>query len=165
MESKKEASSEQESPSAKTVHIIHIVSAATIAATSMLDGLLLHISAPITGIIPWYVNLGLFIFFIVLSLPFMIRAYRTLYGGGKSGPDHLITDGIFAQVRNPMYFGIILIYLAVVVLSMSLITLVVWIVIIFIYNWLSNQEEKVLEDIYKDDYPEYKKRTSKWVPR
>ncbi len=147
-------------------HLIHLISAITIGALAALDGLVFFFTIKITGISPpWWVGIGVGIFLMALAVPFMIKADKALFGKGGDAPDHLITTGVFFQVRNPMYFAIILFYLAIVAFFMSLIAFIAWIVILIIYNRLVDYEEKILAEIFPEEYEAYKKRTSKWIPR
>ncbi|MCK4285668.1 MAG: isoprenylcysteine carboxylmethyltransferase family protein, partial [Candidatus Lokiarchaeota archaeon] len=75
------------------------------------------------------------------------------------------TEGILGHVRNPMYLGVLLIYLAFIFLSISLISIAIWILIIIIYNRLATFEEKQLEKLFKEKYLEYKNKVPKWIPR
>jgi protein-S-isoprenylcysteine O-methyltransferase Ste14 len=77
----------------------------------------------------------------------------------------LITDGILGHVRHPMYFGVLLIYLACIFLSISLISIAVWIIIIVIYDRLATFEEKQLEELFGQKYLDYKEKVPKWIPR
>ena len=152
---------EREMPRA---HLVHIGCALAIIAIMFID-MFFEITTPVLGFIPWYVSLGICIFILFFAAGFMIQSHKTLFGGEGEAPDHVVTDGIFDQVRHPMYVGILLIHLAFVALSQSLIALGAWFVIVFIYNRLANYEEDILEEMFGDDYKEYKKQTSKWVPR
>ena len=145
-------------------HLVHIGCAVAIIAIMFID-MLLGITTPLLGFIPWYVSLGICIFILIFAAGFMYQSHKALFDESDEGPDHVITDGIFDQVRHPMYVGILLIHLAFIILSQSLIALGAWFVVIFIYNRLANYEEDVLEEMFGEDYKEYKKQTSKWVPR
>jgi protein-S-isoprenylcysteine O-methyltransferase Ste14 len=94
----------------------------------------------------------------------MMKSHNALFDEKGEAVDHLVTDGIFEQTRNPMYFAIILMLLAVVAFTMSLIAFIAWWVIVLIYNWLVNYEERVLQEMFPEDYEEYKKRAPKFVP-
>jgi protein-S-isoprenylcysteine O-methyltransferase Ste14 len=63
-----------------------------------------------------------------------------------------------------MYLGVLLLYLAFITLSISLIALVFFIVIFLVYNWLVNFEEKILENKFGNQWLEYKKNVPKWLP-
>lgn len=78
----------------------------------------------------------------------------------KSGTTNgLVTSGVYAKMRNPMYTGIILIHLGAPLLLNRLLTFtsnVIWIPLILFWIYL---EEKDLERIFGHKYLEYKKRT------
>ncbi|MHA1651122.1 MAG: methyltransferase family protein [Candidatus Helarchaeota archaeon] len=145
-------------------HLIHLSSALAMTIIIFLDSFL-QITTPILSFIPMVVRIilcGIVLFF---ALTFVIRSHNALFGGEEHEPNYVITTGIFDQVRHPMYVGILLTYFAFIVLSVSLIALGVWIGIVIIYDRMASYEEKVLEELFGDDYREYKKRTSKWLPR
>ena len=147
-------------------HLVHILSAAVIVGILVFDGAIFNFSTQVLAeYIRWEVRVIFCAIIAVFALIFIIRSHNALFGSEEEGPSHLITTGIFDQVRHPMYLGILLIHLAFIVLTISLIALGAWIVIVFIYNRMANYEEEVLEEMFGEDYQEYKKRTSKWVPR
>lgn len=93
---------------------------------------------------------------------------RERRGGGGPGlqkrPDQLVTSGIYAYTRNPMYLGhnIFLFGLALSLRS--------WLgAIIAVANtiWFHSRvlgDEKQLEQQFGQPYLEYKARVKRWVP-
>lgn len=78
----------------------------------------------------------------------------------------LVTYGIFAWVRNPLYVGNLLIWAGFVVISGVLWFLPVALVIFaFEYSLIVRYEEGVLESIFGSDYLAYKQTTPRWLPR
>ena len=78
----------------------------------------------------------------------------------------LVTYGIFAWVRNPLYVGNFLIWMGFVVISGVLWFLPVAIVLFAIeYALIVTYEEGVLETIFGQEYLEYKAVTPRWIPR
>ena len=78
----------------------------------------------------------------------------------------LVTYGIFAWMRNPLYVGNFLIWMGFTVISGVLWFLPVAIVLFGIeYTLIVRYEEGVLESIFGDEYLSYKARTSRWIPR
>jgi protein-S-isoprenylcysteine O-methyltransferase Ste14 len=77
----------------------------------------------------------------------------------------LIDSGVFARVRHPMYFGILLFYLGFIFLSLSLASLVIWIAFFVFYDRMAAYEEQDLIRAIGDEYVEYQKRVPKWLPR
>jgi protein-S-isoprenylcysteine O-methyltransferase Ste14 len=78
----------------------------------------------------------------------------------------LVTYGIFAWVRNPLYIGNLLAWLGFTVVSGLLWFIPVAIVIFAIeYTYIVRYEEGVLESTFGDEYLAYKARTPRWIPR
>ena len=78
----------------------------------------------------------------------------------------LVTYGIFAWVRNPLYVGNFLIWMGFTIISGVLWFLPVAIVIFAIeYSLIVRYEEGVLESIFGAEYIAYKESTPRWVPR
>ncbi|MCD4740627.1 isoprenylcysteine carboxylmethyltransferase family protein [archaeon] len=78
---------------------------------------------------------------------------------GFSDANKLATTGIYSKIRNPMYLGMILVYLGFPLAAGSLLTLasvLIWTPIMFMWiNW----EEKDLTKQFGKEYLEYKKKT------
>ena len=78
----------------------------------------------------------------------------------------LVTYGIFAWVRNPLYVGNFLIWMGFTVISGVLWFLPIAIVIFAIeYSLIVRYEEGVLESIFGAEYLAYKQSTPRWMPR
>jgi protein-S-isoprenylcysteine O-methyltransferase Ste14 len=78
----------------------------------------------------------------------------------------LVTYGVFAWVRNPLYVGNFLIWMGFVVISGVLWFLPIAIVIFAVeYSLIVRYEEGVLESIFGEEYLSYKQGTPRWLPR
>lgn len=144
-------------------HLIQGLSPIIFLIIWILDSNVLFISIYLNTIIPYLVRLISFLFTLILALLLVFFSHRTLFN--KNRPSNiLITSGILNYVRNPLYLGVLLIYVAFLFYSISLISVAVFIIIFLIYNRMVNYEEKILENLYGQDYLEYKKRVSKWIP-
>jgi protein-S-isoprenylcysteine O-methyltransferase Ste14 len=78
----------------------------------------------------------------------------------------LVTYGIFAWVRNPLYVGNFLIWMGFTVISGVLWFLPIAIVIFAIeYSLIVRYEEGVLESTFGAEYLAYKQSTPRWIPR
>jgi protein-S-isoprenylcysteine O-methyltransferase Ste14 len=78
----------------------------------------------------------------------------------------LVTYGIFAWMRNPLYVGNFLIWMGFTVISGVLWFIPVAIVLFAIeYTFIVRYEEGVLESIFGAEYLRYKSHTSRWFPR
>jgi protein-S-isoprenylcysteine O-methyltransferase Ste14 len=78
----------------------------------------------------------------------------------------LVTYGVFAWSRNPLYNGNFLIWMGFVVISGVLWFLPVAVLIFAIeYSLIVRYEEGVLESTFGEEYLAYKRRTPRWIPR
>jgi len=145
-------------------HLIQGLSPIIFTIIWILDSLVFSFSTVMNNFVPWIVRLILFIIVIAVAFAF-IRASHNILFKHPENKDDLITDGILGHVRNPMYFGVLLIYLACITLSISLISIAIWIVIIVIYDKLATFEQKQLENLFGEKYIEYKNKVPKWIPR
>ena len=78
----------------------------------------------------------------------------------------LVTYGIFAWMRNPLYVGNFLIWMGFTVVSGVLWFIPIAVVLFAVeYTLIVRYEEGVLETIFGGEYLTYKARTSRWFPR
>ena len=78
----------------------------------------------------------------------------------------LVTYGIFAWMRNPLYVGNFLIWMGFTVISGLLWFIPVAVALFAIeYTLIVRYEEGVLESIFGQEYLRYKGRTPRWFPR
>ncbi len=152
---------EREAP---RTHLILITTPIIFAIVSILDGQVLNWSTQLNDIVPLFVRIIFCIIFGIIALILIQISHKTLFSNNKL-PDILITDGIFKYIRNPMYLGILLIYIAVICFSISLISLGVFIVIFIVYDKMVKIEESILEEIFANEFLEYKKKVSRWIPK
>ena len=78
----------------------------------------------------------------------------------------LVTYGVFAWMRNPLYVGNLLIWVGFLVGSGVLWFLPIALALFAIeYALIVRYEEGVLESIFGGEYAAYKQRTPRWMPR
>lgn len=71
----------------------------------------------------------------------------------------LVTDGIYAHVRNPMYFGMTALLLALgLALANDWLIICAAIFLLILHFGVVRREERFLEQIFGDEYTAYKKR-------
>ncbi|PNW84455.1 hypothetical protein CHLRE_03g145247v5 [Chlamydomonas reinhardtii] len=75
----------------------------------------------------------------------------------------LVTDGLYALSRHPMYGGVLLAALGLSVLSHNETRLLTTIGLWWILDNKANLEEKALEELYPE-YPQYKAKVKKFIP-
>lgn len=96
--------------------------------------------------------------FIILS-----SAWEKLYKAQKTHT--LATTGLYARLRHPQYVGFVAIMLGFLFQWPTLVTLVMFPVLVFMYAKLAGTEEKEMEKEFGKQYVEYAKKTPRFIPR
>ena len=79
-------------------------------------------------------------------------------------PDRLVVTGLFKYSRNPMYLGFAISTFGVALYLGSLSPfLMVVLFIVVADRWYIAFEEKVMINIFGDDYENYKKSVHRWI--
>ncbi|MBD3349859.1 MAG: hypothetical protein GF364_00055 [Candidatus Lokiarchaeota archaeon] len=131
-----------------------------------LDVNIIGLSDIVTEIIIFPIRIVAFLFFFIWGLIFIILSHKAIFGDEHHASNKLLTSGILARTRNPMYFGINLIFISVISLTGSILGLVFWILVfIFLFNQMARYEENILEKIFGDEYLTYKKNVPRWIPK
>ncbi len=160
MSIKRHEGHEREIPNA---HIYHAILPVGFFLIWFLDSNIFRISIFLNDYVPFVIRLILFILVLAIALTFISLSHRALFKSHQP-PNSLIIKGILGYTRNPMYFGILLIYVAFIFLSISLISIGFFIPVFFVYNRMVNFEEKILENMFGALFLEYKKKVGKWLP-
>ena len=99
---------------------------------------------------------------LTVGLKYIIR-------GGKNRKvyaEDLVTDGIFAHSRNPLYVGNVLIIIGLGIMSNSMLfNLVMSPLFVLIYQFIIHAEEDFLRTKFGDAYEAYCKHTNRWLPK
>jgi protein-S-isoprenylcysteine O-methyltransferase Ste14 len=78
-------------------------------------------------------------------------------------PNHLVTDGVFAYSRNPIYVAFFMPLLSLTVLSLWGALAACGFYIFGMNQIVIRREEHVLEDGFGDEYRAYKARVRRWL--
>ena len=141
-------------------HLYHALLPIIFMIVWVLDSRILKLSV-LDEIVPFIVRAALFAVFLGIAIILMGLSHKALFNNGP--PETLITGGIFSHTRNPMYLGILFIYIAFIALSISLISVALFILVFYVYTKMIDYEEDVLEKMFNEDYKEYKKRVPKLI--
>jgi len=130
----------------------------------ILDSFILNFSTGFSNYIPFILRLILGLILLTIGCVLIFGTGHILFHKEHKNSE-LITTGIFAHTRHPLYLGVLIIYLSFILFTISLISLIGWIIVIILYDRLASFEEKDLEEIFKEKYLEYKKKVPKWIPK
>ncbi len=109
---------------------------------------------------PFHLLSSIFIFlgFIMLS-----SAWRVLYQAQSR--HRLATEGWYARMRHPQYVAFILIMFGFLLQWPTLITLIMFPALVFMYVRLAKHEEKIAESEFGDAYRQYAAHTPGFFPK
>jgi protein-S-isoprenylcysteine O-methyltransferase Ste14 len=80
--------------------------------------------------------------------------------------NNLVTTGIYAYVRHPVYAAFLYIATGLILISQNIFLFILPIIFwIFLTVAMIKTEEKWLIERYDDDYLEYSKKVSRFVPK
>jgi protein-S-isoprenylcysteine O-methyltransferase Ste14 len=125
-----------------------------------LDSFIFDYSTFLAVYVSYLVRVALAAAILIIALAIIELAHGHLHSM-KSGK--LMTTGIYAHVRHPLYLGTLLLYLPFTFWTFSLLSLVPWLVAAVAYNKMANYEEHLLTKEFGKKYVEYKKRVRKWI--
>jgi len=101
--------------------------------------------------------------FIAGGFLLLASSWRVLYAAQRTHT--LATAGPYARVRHPQYAGFIVIMLGFLVQWPTLLTLVMFPILVFMYVRLARREERVLGTEFGAAYTRYRAVTPAFLPR
>lgn len=128
--------------------------------------------------LPWYFPFscfwGMMIGMILLASGFfiLVSALKTLkikraFGGElykSKAESKLITTGIYAYTRNPVYLGSILLFLGWFFIFLFTFLLVMTFLFMILFYFVAKWEEKELYERFGDEYLQYKQKVPLFIP-
>ena len=90
-------------------------------------------------------------------------AWNVLYNAQRAG--RLATTGPYAYVRHPQYDGFILIMFGFLMQWPTLLTLIMFPVLVTMYLRLARREEREVREEFGEEYGSYAVRTPAFLPR
>ena len=125
------------------------------------DSFLIRLTTFLFNMTTIWICVPLGIIVLLLSIYFMNASHRDIFDTKTEG---VVTHGVYGRVRHPMYLGTFLFYLGLGIMTLSIASLIIWVIAVGYYNSLANFEEHLLEEKFAGDYVAYKKSVRKWIP-
>lgn len=91
-----------------------------------------------------------------------MRRHRTTVEPGQR-PTALVTNGVFAYSRNPIYVALVLGVAGFAVMADSVWLLIAAFVLWIMLGMVIRSEERVIAEIFPAEYGEYKRRVRRWL--
>jgi protein-S-isoprenylcysteine O-methyltransferase Ste14 len=93
----------------------------------------------------------------------LASAWDVLYAAQRDGK--LAIAGPYARIRHPQYVGFVLIMLGFLMQWLTLVTLVMFPILVYMYLRLARSEEREAEVRFGEQYRQYAARTPSFIPR
>lgn len=110
------------------------------------------------------VKIPLGIVLLILS-GYLARTGLSIVFGEKRQKPGVIKKSVFGVVRHPIYLSEILLYLGLLMLSMSLAAAAIWVIAIGFLHYISRHEEQLLLARFGEEYEQYMREVPMWIPR
>ncbi len=92
------------------------------------------------------------------------RDIHKYYWSKEKDQEKLVTQGIYSRIRHPQYTGFLLATFGMLLEWVTIPLLIMWPMIFILYYRLARKEEKEMEQQFGEEYREYKKHTSMFIP-
>jgi protein-S-isoprenylcysteine O-methyltransferase Ste14 len=98
-----------------------------------------------------------------IGILLVIYGWKQIHKARKQ--DSLMIEGIYKYIRHPQYVGFLMITFGLNVMWLTIITLVMWPILVVLYWRLAKREDKDMEEKFGEEFLEYKRRVPGFIPR
>jgi len=141
-----------------------LVLACLFMATWIADSFFFKCTTFLNQYMPLAVQIPVGIVLLILSGYLAWTGLSIVFGEERQKPG-VIRKSVFSVVRHPVYLSEILLYLGLLMLSMSLTAAVIWVIAIGFLHYISRHEEKLLLAHFGEEYEQYMREVPMWIPR
>ena len=141
-----------------------LILACLFAVTWIADTFFLKVTTFLHGYVPPVGRIPVGFVLLLLS-GYLARTGLTIVFGERRDEPRVIRKSVFSVVRHPVYLSEILLYLGLLMLSMSLAAAAVWVVAIGFLHAISRYEERLLLESFGEEYRQYMRDVPMWIPR
>lgn len=130
----------------------------------IVDSFVLRISISPARYVSLFIRIPLGLVLVGAAVYFAKEGMRIVFAEVRADPA-VIKAGVFGRVRHPVYLGCILFYMGMVILTFSILSAILWVVIMMFYHYISRYEERLLLKKFGTEYEEYRRSVPMWIPR
>ncbi|HDP67035.1 MAG TPA: isoprenylcysteine carboxylmethyltransferase family protein [Candidatus Marinimicrobia bacterium] len=128
------------------------------------DPLLLESTTHLNELIPRIIRFPIGIILLISAGYLAISTLKIVFGEVRK-PPVVIREGAYKYCRHPMYLAEILLYLGLLIISISFAAFIVWLLAIGFLYFIGRHEEKLLLKRFGDEYRKYMAEVPMWIPR
>lgn len=109
----------------------------------------------------WHIVMVMSSLLLLVGILYITNGWREVYAAhGK-----LVTGGIYGKMRHPQYTGISLVIIAFMIQWPTILTLIMFPFLIYMYYDLARREERDILAQFPREYARYRERTPMFVPK
>lgn len=97
---------------------------------------------------------------VIIGFSIMWRGWRQIHGARGE----LVTDGLYRYVKHPQYSGLFLVMIGMLIQWPTVITALMFPILVYVYYRLSKKEEGEALTLFGDEYRRYMDNTPMFVP-
>ncbi|MDA8239324.1 MAG: isoprenylcysteine carboxylmethyltransferase family protein [Nitrospiraceae bacterium] len=97
----------------------------------------------------------------IAGFAIMWKGWKLIHGS-KGG---LVTEGLYVYVRHPQYSGLFLVMIGMLIQWPTIITALMFPVLVYVYYRLSKREEREMIELFGDEYRRYVEKTPMFIPK
>ncbi len=128
------------------------------------DSFIFGFSTWLNEVVPNIIRVSAGTVVLIVSGILSFSGMRIVFNEVREKPE-VIRKGVFAIVRHPVYLGEILLYLGMLLFSMSIASMAVWLCAVVFLYFISRYEEKILLDHFGEEYRSYMNEVPMWIPK
>jgi protein-S-isoprenylcysteine O-methyltransferase Ste14 len=98
---------------------------------------------------------------VIIGFAIMWQSWKLIHATRED----LVVTGLYAFVRHPQYSGLFIIMISMLIQWPTIITALMFPVLIFVYYRLSKKEESEMIKTFGDEYKRYMGKTPMFIPR
>ena len=107
---------------------------------------------------------SVFFISILMSLVLIVWSIRSLPAADRG--NKLCTTGAFKYVRHPLYAAFLSIFDFGLAIYLNSYIFILWAVLLHpIWHYIIGYEERLMIDIFKEDYVKYQEKTGRFLPK
>lgn len=130
----------------------------------VMDTFILKLTTFLNPIVPGFIRGPIGIVFLILAGFLAWKGLAIVFGEERETPG-VIRKNVFSVIRHPIYMSEILLYLGLIMLSLSLAAAGVMVLAVIFFHLISRYEEKLLLEFFGEDYKQYMQDVPMWFPR
>ena len=141
-----------------------LILACLFMVTWVVDTFILKYTTFLNHYVPNAIRIPIGIVLLVVS-GYLARTGLSIVFSDKREKPGVIRKSVFGVIRHPIYLSEILLYLGLLMLSLSLAAAFVWGIAILFLHYISKHEERLLLARFGEEYKRYMREVPMWIPR